>query len=174
MERITVSKHQRLGYIEPSDEIIGKTSGLTIYSGWMDKELWIEALDRKQSHRGLYRRAFYLGLTPDPDYDTAFTIEMVSTDNAYQGWGIAPKVYRKLLKKKPDLLLRAGTVQSPGGRYIWYNLAKDPDIIVFARAQNGRIYEVEADDELRELTLPHTELYDNEEREYDVFACAAR
>jgi len=178
MERITVSKHQRLGYvhIEQDSEFVGKTTGLSVYCGlnYDGDDIWAEALDKKQSQKGLYRRAMYLGLSKDKDYDTAYTIDMVSVDNAYQGWGIAPKVYRKLLKAKPDLLLRAGTVQSPGGRYIWYNLAQFEDIVVFARAHNGRIYPLDTDHDLKELCLAHAELYDNEQREYDVFACAAR
>lgn len=173
MERISVSKTSRLGFVYPDGNHIGRVNGLDLYVLIQDDTYFVEALHSARSCRGMVKRAMSLVIVPDEEFEAAYTIEMVNVDNEYQGMGIAPKVYRKLLKSLPDLLLRAGTIQSPGGRYIWYTLAKYNDISMYAMTPSGRYHDVVRDDIDRELTLEHADIYDNARTEYAVFACAA-
>jgi GNAT superfamily N-acetyltransferase len=174
MQRISVAKPSRLGYVVPEVKRIARISGLDLYLSKADNTYYVEALHMDRAHKGMVKRAMIVTIVPDEEYDAAYTIDMVSVDSEYQGMGLAPKVYRKLLKRLPKLLLKAATIQSPGGRYIWYTLAKYRDIDVYAMTPTGRYHGIELDDVSAELTLGHTDIYDNERTEYAVFACASR
>lgn len=173
MERIHVQKHSELGYIRPAGKKIARVSKLDLYLLLEGDALFVEAVHPSRRYDSLVKRVMSLILVPDLRYTSAFTIAMVSVDSEYQGFGIAPKVYRAVLKALPKLLLRAGTTQSPGGRYIWYSLSKFSDINLYAMTSSGRYHDVIPDDVERELALEHAEIYDNAHAEYSIFACAA-
>jgi GNAT superfamily N-acetyltransferase len=70
--------------------------------------------------------------------DGSWSVELVVVDRAYQGEGLSTKLYKFLLKNLPDFVLRAGSAQSPGGRYIWYKLAQSRAVEIMGRKKWGR------------------------------------
>jgi hypothetical protein len=87
-------------------------------------------------------------------------VDNVRVDQRFQGFGLVPRFYKYIMKKL-DIILEAGTCQSPGGRYIWAQLSKVKDVTVFAKSVNSKAYSVECDESDRELIIdgPY-QLYD--------------
>lgn len=171
MDRINVSRSGRLGYVLPEGERLGQLAKLQIWCSVIDDSVVIDLLDHHRKHEKLVKRAFTITLEQDSEYPEAYTVAMVCTDREYRGFNLAPKLYRRLLKIMPSLLLKAGSGQSQGGRYIWNELAKYPDLVVYAVSERAQILSVESCDVLRELELEEDLLYDGP-REYAVFAHA--
>lgn len=178
MNRIKTAKTQRLGYLEPEGQKIGLLGAFSLYRAedTGTGHTYIEAYDMSRRCGIRYKRAAYIALHKDSDYPAAYCVSMVSVDNEYKGNGLSHKLYRWLLVNHPKLVLRAGPDQSPGGRYIWYNLAKYKDILIYAvNVETEQITDaISRSHKRRELALGSTVIYDNDEVEYDVFACAAR
>ena len=82
-------------------------------------------------------------------FKESYEIAMVQIDSKYQGFGLAPKIYRYLMKKI-GVTLKAGTQQSYGGRSIWNDLAAYKDVQVVGK-KNKDCYDMEAGEE-REMT----------------------
>lgn len=91
----------------------------------------------------------------------AWRVDNVRVDQRFQGFGLVPRFYKYIMKKL-DIILEAGTCQSPGGRYIWAQLSKVKDVTVFAKSINSKAYSVECDESDRELIIdgPY-QLYDS-------------
>lgn len=91
----------------------------------------------------------------------AWQVDNVRVDQRFQGFGLVPRFYKYIMKKL-DIILEAGTYQSPGGRYIWAQLSKVKDVTVFAKSVNSKAYSVECDESDRELVIdgPY-QLYDS-------------
>ena len=62
----------------------------------------------------------------------AWHVDMLNVDSRYKGNNLAIKVY-KFLMRKMDITLKAGSVQSAGGRYVWNKLSKTPGVVVYAK-----------------------------------------
>jgi hypothetical protein len=70
------------------------------------------------------------------------------------------------------ITIQAGTVQSKGGRKVWFDLAQSNDLEVYTRSKCGKPYVVGIDEEEREIWHPAKEIYDGDKTMY-VFARAA-
>ena len=105
------------------------------------------------------------------DFSNAFHIDMAQLDHRYGGRGIAAKAYRYIIKRM-GITIQAGTIQSKGGRKVWFDLAQVNDLKVYTKAKGGRGAVVGIDEEEREVWHPTKEIYDGM-KEMFVFAQAA-
>lgn len=93
-----------------------------------------------------YRHVFELVLRQVGE--KVYTIDMIAFDNKYQGFSIATKLY-KMVMKKLGIILEAGQSQSPGGRGLWCALSKVPGVEVFGSTNRKAkfLYEMVATDD---------------------------
>lgn len=165
MERITYSNDGLLlGEFTPNEnyKLMGKYKGLYL---WVDvndgKFLEIEVcLNRKHSNsrdplgtkKKSYDRVMTLDLVQSRSrvFKKPFEVSMVIIDGRYQGFGLAAKVYRYLIKKT-GLTLQAGRCQSIGGRSIWNELAKYKDVQVVGKKDSSGLIDMEAGED-REIS----------------------
>lgn len=86
----------------------------------------------------------------------SWSVDLTKVDSKFQGFGIAVKAYAFIIKKM-GIVLQAGSMQSPGGRSIWAQLAKENSVMVYGmKGRNGDLQvmvpnedgtEVECEDE---------------------------
>lgn len=151
MKRIELQQSQTLGtakidYLinEEDYEYAGMCSGMAVYSTPFDKSFTeIEVLDLSTTRRNKTRRIMQITLTYTKR--GSYTVEMVSIDRKYQGHGIAPRIYRYIMRKF-GIVLEAGSQQSPGGRSVWAALSKMTRITMHAIDSKFNFYDVEAID----------------------------
>ena len=86
-----------------------------------------------------------------------------------KGKNLAVKIYKFLLKKL-DITLMAGTSASPGGRYVWNKLAKERDVMVYAKKSPYSKFIDFPKSGKRELVSKKFDLYGTEA---EIFAVAA-
>lgn len=180
MERIDLSKSVRLGYFAHFDadeaKRIGSYRHLVVYQTIFDKEYRDDHLQIKVVDFGNTNRKGHPKLVMEIDASTlyeknAFHIDITRIDSVYQGWGIAPKIYR-LIMKRLGVILQAGSMQSAGGRAVWAALAKMPDINMFAKTPRGKVlHDIEVDDS-NEIFSETMKIYNCSSRA-QVFAKAA-
>lgn len=172
MERIDMSKRVTLRSERPEGRRIGRLRGMDVY---LEGDLWEDyimvvvygAKARKAGHREVISK---LSLSTD-HCDAAYHVDLMEVDHRYQGHGIAPLLYRYLLRKL-GIILQAGTSQSAGGRKIWAQLARMKDVTVYAVYERGRkAYLIDSEDEADELEHDSVNLYDG--REVYTFAVAS-
>jgi hypothetical protein len=178
VDRITLQKSRSLGYVEPYTDLVGKMRGLNVTWGTdseNSKHINIEVVDpRTRTPDGFEQLIMSMLLEPAGSESLAYEVSNVNIGEEFRGFGVAPKVYRYILKKLPHLLLKAGSAQSPGGRYIWYMLAQYKDIVVYVQDSSEQFTQVRVDSDEKEVILPSGRaIYDTEE-EYCLYACAAR
>lgn len=137
-------------------EMIGKIGDAHIYVSYEEDYMWVEVLDSANNVGGRIKRIMMLELSYKKRWNS-WIVDIVKVDDKYKGIGIAPKIYRYLMKKL-GIQLQAGRLQSPGGRSIWHSLFNMKNVCVEAWDLRGNSYELEADD---------GELYSNECRLYD-------
>jgi len=177
MDRIDYPKTHNLGRIELDDDdyqIIGKVKGLEILTYldadpfvWDDIEIFVIDPDDYTRHGYKLAMEMSLGRTHPGSYH----VDMVRTDRLYRGFGIAPKVYAKVIKKL-GLTLQAGESQSPGGRYIWNTLASIAGINIIGRyGKRGSWHYLESGDDGELVTTEDFSPYDTP-RKFYVFAHA--
>lgn len=130
MKRIDINALQRLRDFNPDNnsdyDHIGKMKGMDVYLC-------------DDFYYGIYSKKFVLAssqkIVAEVDLSKVkhniWTIDWVAVDDLYKGNNIAPLFYRYILRKC-KITLKAGSTQSPGGRYIWNELAKYKDVLVFA------------------------------------------
>jgi hypothetical protein len=108
-----------------------------------------------------------------------YSVEMSSMGQKYQGFGAMPRIYAAVLRDNPDIVLRAGSAQSPGGQSIWDQLASQPGIQVFAKKSGSSdMIDLEYDQGMgqlhsHELDAADVDLYDKAAG-YRVYAAAKR
>jgi hypothetical protein len=144
VDRITMNKGVTLGYGNLDDmELVGRSFGYDIYVEQEERSyqtVWV--YDRNVTKRcrrsvtyddGLmetrYRIAAKIELSV---YRGAWHVDLLNVDSRYKGNNLAVKIY-KLLMRKMDITLNAGSCQSAGGRYVWNKLAKTPGVVVYAK-----------------------------------------
>ena len=160
MERISYSKKSKLGYttlkfLEENDyDYVGKCAGLCVYAGQGGDAMDVEVVDPRSCRGDRAKRAMTITLTYERK---AWHVDIVSVDDKYKGFGLAPKVYRHLMRKL-GIVMQCGKMQSPGGRYIWATLASMPGVFMQALDYRNNMYDVEAED--GELYSDEVELYD--------------
>ena len=166
MKRITLLNKQRtdLGYGDPTgSKLVGRVNGLSIYLHYFDEnDFLVNVMDMSIKKPGQHKYKVAMDLDCGPGHAPgAAHVDMVRVDKEYQGMQLAPKVYRKLMQKLPNLVFQAGTVQSPGGRSIWATLATYPDIFVFGglRSKPHTWEQLDSDEDLSELYSDNYDMY---------------
>lgn len=165
MKRIVFDNDRlHLGLFTPTEDhkLIGKYRGLYL---WVDandgKFLEIEVCrDRSYSNLrdifGIKTKSYDRIMTLDLEqsrsrvFKKSFEVSMVNIDGRYQGFGLAAKVYRYLMKKT-GVTLKAGSQQSIGGRAVWNELAKYKDVQVVGKKDSSGLIDMEAGED-REMT----------------------
>jgi hypothetical protein len=148
MNRIVYKNDKlHLGTFTPNEDykLVGKYKGLYI---WVDdnegKFLQMEICTDNNSLGYLfgrksksYNRVMLLDLEKSRSrlFKNSYEISMVAIDGRYQGFGLAAKIYRYLMKKT-GITLKAGSHQSIGGRAIWNDLAAYKDVQVVGKRSN--------------------------------------
>lgn len=177
MHRIDYPKNHNLGRIELDEDeyqIVGRVKGLEILTYYdtdaiQDDDIEIFVINPKDFNRHGYKLAMEISLSRS--YTGAYHVDMVRTDRKYRGFGIAPKVYAKIIKVF-GLTLQAGTCQSPGGRYIWNTLANITGISIIGRhGRRGAWHYLESSEDGELVTTEDVSPYDTQNNFY-VFAYA--
>jgi len=131
-DRITLSKRASLGWGSVYEDLIrlGRVRGFDVYSDESHeddyREIWIYDQSRKRGNQ--YRIVAYIALSRRGSF---WHVDLVKVDSHYRGNGVARLVYSFLIRK--GYALQAGDSQSPGGRFVWNELAKDSRLVLFAR-----------------------------------------
>jgi|TARA_B110000285_G_C14962790_1_gene532514 hypothetical protein len=174
MDRINMKKSERLGFFDtkgPDYVKIGSFRKLHVYvdqsvKGYIDVDVVDPTVQHGRSPQRLKRvLTIQLSITEFK----AFHIDLTKLDKTYSGRGIAAQAYRYIIKKL-GITLQAGSVQSKGGRKVWFDLAQVMDLAVYAKSRHSKAYDVGIDTEEREVWLPSgKEIYDGV-KEMFVFA----
>ena len=163
LRRIQMAKRIVLPSRIPEGKRIGSFRGMDVYvEGDIGQDDWFCVyVYRRLKSKNTKSRQTIAELTLSDDYcKGAYHVDLMRIDHRYQGHGIAPMLYRYLMKKL-GIILQAGTMQSGGGRRLWAELAKMKDIMVYAsykRKHEAHVIELEKEDE--ELHLDGIRLYD--------------
>ena len=154
MKRIVYGEgRQKLGSFKPDSQYarIGSYKGLGVWMAKGYEYMSVRVCCEKRSNlaRLFGNKANYdcvmsihLEKSRARLFKESYEIAMVQIDSKYQGFGLAPKIYRYLMKKI-GLTLKAGTQQSYGGRSIWNDLAAYKDVQVVGK-KNKDCYDMEA------------------------------
>jgi len=170
MNRIALSKRAQLGFFVPGVPAItcgyrkvGRVRGMDVWVDDENPDFW--SVDVTTNIDGRHKRVCTMELSRD---GYSYHVDIVKVDRVFQGHGIAPIVYRYLMKRL-GIMLQAGIEQSPGGRYIWNTLATYSDIVVVGRrGRRGQLVQLEAGEE-GELEHEDYKIYDGP-YDYYVFA----
>lgn len=174
MERIDMSKRVVLGRQVPEGTYLGKLRGMLVYmeGSLGDEAVWIQVYVNQRLAGGKYQTVAELSLSTDY-CSGAYHVDLMRVNYRFQGHGIAPLVYRFLLRKL-GIVIQAGVVQSAGGRKLWAQLAKMKGITIFASGKRGQVAtiidDIDKDDD--ELHHEDIKLYDGPRTVY-TFAVAA-
>jgi len=175
MNRIDYTKQHKLGRFNPNSEWTDEYARVGAVRG-LDCDVWVEGEDgdeyinievvqRWNENRQGYQRVMEIQLTRKKN---SYIVDLARIDSKFQGFGIAPRIYKYLLRKL-GIILQAGEMQSPGGRSIWARMASMSGIDMFALDSRGNHYDVEAED--NELMTDNERLYDGRKK-MRVFAMA--
>ena len=160
MQRISYQKSSKLGRAsipflhEEEYEFVGKCKNMHVFVANCCSYMEVEVLDFGNVVRSKPARVMEITLTKSRG---AWSVDIVRVDDKYKGFGVAPHVYRFLMKKL-DIVMEAGKMQSPGGRYIWACLSKMRGIYMKAIDDRKNFYDVEAD--AGELVSYDVDVYD--------------
>jgi hypothetical protein len=124
---VDVEKRARLGTIsrkrlDPADRI-GRIRDIHIYakdfvfyddsSEYAGKQVEVFLFDESYTRR-------IMTMQLKRQVGDTYSVEMVNVDSKYQGFKLAPKIYKKLVQR--GITLVTGGLQSRGGQYIWSQL----------------------------------------------------
>jgi len=172
MNRIDMPKRVTLGNDFADGTFVGKLRGMLVYleGDVGDDFLCVRVYRDEELADG--KRNVIADLMLSTEYcKGAYHVDLMRVSYRYQGHGIAPLLYRFLLRKL-GIILQAGTAQSGGGRKLWAQLGKMKGIKLFAatpRAKSAHVLEIDTEDE--ELYNENINLYDG--RTVYTFAVAA-
>lgn len=181
IEKIELGQAHRLRdfYYEDTDYFkVGSLNHIECYASYEDTDITV-CFTTIKNHRCGHTVAEFQLNKPNEIWrgkethrnNDVYEVGMSIVNSKFQGMNLAPKFYRYFIKKL-DIVLKAGTCQSPGGRYIWNELNKFDDIAVYAKSLYGQPHPVECDDDNRELFCEGHKLYDGSNC-LNVYACAA-
>ena len=171
MERIDMSKRVSLPAERPQGTYVGKLRGMLVYleGDVGDYIINVTVYHNQKVSGGKYRTIAQLSLSTDYA-DGAYHVDLMRIDYRFQGHGIAPLIYRYVMRKL-GIILQAGTSQSAGGRKLWAQLVKMKDITVFAQTRRGKAHILELDKDDEELHCESLNIYDGHQQVY-TFAMA--
>ena len=164
MYRIRYKKTHTLAYLGPEDLAECVTLGyrwqLKILSCDLPNMRIIWVVNHNDLNRHGYPKiAAELQLTPSGP--GTWEVGLVVVDQEFRGEDLACKIYKYLIRQ--GMQLRAGSAQSPGGRYIWYRLSQSSDIQVLARKKWGRkVFRLRPNHESKEAYHPEFEYFDTD------------
>lgn len=165
MNRIKFCKNHNLGYMRLPQTGLGARKGtLCVYaiSNKRDNRMTVYAVDSANTKRNQVKVVLELSLYNSKKNSNCYKVGTVKTDSKYQGFGVAPWVYATLIKKIPNFSLRTSESHSPGGRYIWAELAKRKDINVYAMTKGGKWYPLAVDTDIKEVYFDKFDIYERE------------
>ena len=167
MERITISPSPKLGNAEVDStmNLLGKVKSYSVYLYKRNSnERHVVLLDttKPKKSAGLNVSGKIVGeIFLTRSYaGKAWRCSYTRIDKEYQGCGISIPFYKFLLRR--GYILEAGHAQSIGGRFIWWKLAKERDVIMIAKEKYSREGWVspERDNKKRELRSDFFDIYD--------------
>lgn len=179
MNRIDIGKRIVLRQEVPDGKFVGKLRGMLVYMEGEVGDDCIMVMVYQAKHKGYYHKKdskyqpiAELTLSTEM-FDNAYHVDMMRIDYRFQGHGIAPLLYRYLLRRL-GIIIQAGTMQSAGGRKLWASLAKMKDVLVFASyRRGGRIFEIDVDEDAEEMCCDGAKLYDGQRSMYTFAVSAA-
>ena len=181
MDRIDMKKKFALGYFDTkaNDDTWVRLGSFSKLQVWVDNSmqdegyLEVTVVDTSVVHgKSPQRVKIVLEINLSTEcFKDAFHINMTRLDHRYGGRGIAAKAYRYIIKRM-GITIQAGTIQSKGGRKVWFDLAQVNDLEVYTKSKFSKSYVVGIDEEEREIWHPAKEIYDGDKAMY-VFARAA-
>lgn len=165
MYRIRYKKSQDLGYLTPWEvenaAVLGYRWQLKILDLPQGAKRFIYVVDHNQMNRNWCPKVA-IELQLKRENDGSWSVDLIVVDQAYQGEGLSTKLYKFLIKNLPDFVLRAGSAQSPGGRYIWYKLAQSRVLEIVGRKKWGRdLFVLQPNHDTKEVYHPEFDCYDD-------------
>ena len=139
-------------------------------SGW-----WFELV--KHTKTKSVQRAMYLTLRNQRE--NVYAVEMVRVDSKYQGFGLAPKVYKRLMDDF-GISLITDEYQTPGGQHIWYKLFETKGVQINAIRGSGKrtpriLHEVRQDDVSSRLQVANANAWsETETNKWAFIACSTK
>ena len=188
MQLATAAKRYSLGKISQNDGIVPdnwvcKIGALDLYryeyeltdvdgssTGW-----WFELVQHGKGRK--VQRAMYLTLRNHRE--NMFAIEMVRVDSKFQGFGLANKVYKKLMDKF-GISLITDEYQSSGGQHIWYKMFETKGVQIRAINGTGKrtprvLHEVRQDDISPRLQVVGADAWSEaESNQWAFVACSTK
>ena len=172
MNRIDMNKRIALKAKRPEGTYLGKLKGMRVYlEGEVgDEVIFIQVYENLNLGDGKYQLIADLNLF-NGNAKGAYHVDLMRVDYRYQGHGLAPLVYRYVLRKL-GIVIQAGKCQSAGGRKLWAQLAKMGGVIVYALHRRGtEAHTFDIDDDADELSHEAFKVYDGQRSVY-TFAVA--
>lgn len=133
-----------------TDEVrhIGRIRGVDIHisaSGWNDRHV-VCSIDDGGRHPKIV-------MTIDMEFESSlsrkstpfYSVAYTAVDYSFQGFGIAPKIYREILRRV-NMGIVSGDSQSAGGQGIWKKLIAEKSVSVLTFRTHRSLREVELDD----------------------------
>jgi predicted GNAT family acetyltransferase len=163
MDRISLSKKNiRLGYFKPEEanndygcEYVHVKRcyhlGIDI---WMDSTSDTSTIEVEFVCMYTNKRIMEMTLSKVNRKSKAYHVDITKMDSKYQGKGLAPKLYRQLLKST-GIILKAGECQSAGGRYVWNVMAGYHDLTVYGKLRYGQWELMEPNPDTREVEFEY-------------------
>lgn len=167
-----MNKRIALKATRPEGKYLGMLKGMRVYlEGEVgDEVIFVQVYQNLDLGGGKYQLIADLNLY-NGKAKGAYHVDLMRIDYRYQGHGLAPLIYRFVLRKV-GITLQAGTLQSAGGRKIWAQLAKTKGVMVYAlhrRDTEARAFDLDEDD--NELHHEAFKVYDGPRSVY-TFAVA--
>lgn len=147
----------RLGRLSPR---ISECEDIVFVGSYRGIEIHMDGCPREESNKHVCctvndgKNKPKIIMTIDLEYEYAlsrrksvpfYSVAYVSVDQKYQGFGIAPKIYGKLLRSIPIGIV-SGDSQSVGGQGIWKNLLNERSVSIMAFRTPRSLREVEIED----------------------------
>lgn len=171
MDRIKLSKRVSLKYIDSPWEYMdyyGLCKGYEIYREKNARSHSFTLVD-PTNVKGNNKYKVVAETALDRSYANSWQCVYTRVDSDYQGNDIALNLYKFILRH--GYVLEAGHGQSDGGRYLWWKLSKQSNVIMIAKQKYSRqewIMPVR-DNIKRELRSDFFDLYDND-KQVNVYA----
>ena len=173
MTPVEVSHSQRLRQIrvDPESIYLGRIGVLDAYATYDEDQLFIELVE----DTGRRKVPVVAVIDLIEDFKGVYSVKMVRIAKEFQGFDIAPKLYR-LVMRQLDVAISTLGCQSPGGQSIWTRMYKFRDVQINAYRRGSRrpsrLYHVIPDLNLNRLDLyDEKSIWDNDE--WELVACVA-
>ena len=173
MYRIEMNKRIALKAKRPEGTYLGNLRGMRVYlEGDVGEEvIFVQVYENRDLGGGKYQLIADLNLF-NGHAKGAYHVDLMRIDYRYQGHGIAPLVYRYVLRKL-GIVIQAGKHQSPGGRKIWAQLSKMGGVTVYCmHRRSSEAHVIDLDEDQDEITHEAFKVYDGPRSVY-TFAVAA-